>query len=71
MSTNKGEWELVWQQANKIFTVLLLLLFYNSLPAQEIFSWSRETGYCNPSVVGLPRAKALVLKYELQPGYKI
>src|SRR5882757_4681200 len=55
---------------NKIF-IVLLLFFYNSLPAQEIFSWSRETGYCNPSVVGLPRAKALVLKYELQPDYKI
>jgi len=39
--------------------------------AQEIFTWSRETGYCNPSVVGLPRAKAVIIKYELQPAYKI
>ena len=71
MDANKGEWGLVWQQANKVFAVLLLLFFCKSLAAQEIFSWSRETGYCNPSVIGLPRAKALVLKYELQPDYKI
>lgn len=42
-----------------------------SLHSQEIFSWSKETGYCNPSVVGLPRAKALIIKYEIQPAYKI
>ncbi|MCW3117286.1 MAG: hypothetical protein JWM28_1368 [Chitinophagaceae bacterium] len=42
-----------------------------SSQAQEIFSWSRETGYCNPSVIGLPRAKALIVKYELQPAYKM
>jgi hypothetical protein len=39
--------------------------------SQEIFTWSKEKAYCNPSVVGLPRAKALVLKYELQPAYTI
>jgi hypothetical protein len=42
-----------------------------SLNAQEIFSWGKETGYCNPSVIGLPRAKALILKYDVQPAYKI
>jgi hypothetical protein len=42
-----------------------------SLDAQEIFSWSKENEYCRPSVIGLPRAKAVILKYELQPGYKI
>jgi Domain of unknown function (DUF6268) len=55
----------------------LALLFFSvyicsdSSQAQEIFSWNKETGYCNPSVIGLPRAKALIVKYELQPAYKI
>jgi len=39
--------------------------------AQEIFSWSKEKEYCNPSVIGLPRAKAAIIKYELQPRYSI
>jgi Domain of unknown function (DUF6268) len=42
-----------------------------SLDAQEIFSWSKEKEYCTPSVIGLPRAKAVILKYELQNVYKI
>jgi Domain of unknown function (DUF6268) len=42
-----------------------------SLNAQEIFSWSKEKEYCTPSVIGLPRAKAVVIKFELQNVYKI
>ena len=39
--------------------------------AQEVFSWSKETGYCTPSVIGLPRPKAFIFQYELQPAFKI
>ena len=39
--------------------------------AQDIFTWNKEKEYCNPSVIGLPRAKAAIIKYELQPGYNI
>jgi hypothetical protein len=42
-----------------------------SAHAQEIFSWGRDSGYCSPSVVGLPRAKALVIKYEVLPNFTI
>jgi hypothetical protein len=52
-------------------TLLLAFSLAHNCTAQEIFSWAKETPYCNPSVVGLPRAKALILKYELQPDYKI
>jgi hypothetical protein len=50
---------------------MLLAVPFFSLNAQEIFSWSKEKQFCNPSVIGLPRPKALIIKYELQPGYKI
>lgn len=50
---------------------LCMILSLTSSYAQEIFSWSKEKEYCNPSVIGLPRAKAVIIKYELQPGYKI
>jgi len=53
-----------------ISIIVLSVISYN-ICAQEIFSWSKETGYCTPSVVGLPRPKAFVFKYELQPNYKI
>lgn len=49
----------------------LVLLSPIAVWAQEMFSWSKEQGYCNPSVIGLPRAKALILKYEVQPTYII
>lgn len=39
--------------------------------AQEMFSWNKNTGYCSPSVVGLPRAKAFIVKYELLPQFTI
>lgn len=39
--------------------------------AQEIFSWSKTSGYCSPSVVGLPRAKALIIRLEALPGFTI
>jgi hypothetical protein len=39
--------------------------------AQELFSWGKEKEYCNPSVIGLPRAKAVIIKYELHTDYKI
>jgi hypothetical protein len=38
---------------------------------QEVFSWNKDQSYCNPSVIGLPRTKALIVKYELQPSYRI
>ncbi|MGK2863498.1 MAG: hypothetical protein ACSLE0_16320 [Chitinophagaceae bacterium] len=55
---------------------ILLVIFSFFFPgfharAQEIFSWPKEKEYCNPSVIGLPRAKAVILKYELQQGYAI
>jgi hypothetical protein len=41
------------------------------LNAQEIFTWAKEKEFCNPSVIGLPRAKAIIIKYEVQPAYRI
>lgn len=60
----------------KVLKYFLLLISFIAGPrifshAQDIFSWSKEKEYCNPSVIGLPRAKAVILKYELQPGYDI
>jgi Domain of unknown function (DUF6268) len=54
-----------------ILLCVLMLIGCSCLQSQEIFSWSKETGYCNPSVVGLPRAKAVIAKYEIQPNYRI
>jgi len=51
-------------------TTILLVLTITSR-CQEIFSWSKEREYCNPSVIGLPRAKAVIVKFELHPDYKI
>lgn len=57
---------------NHAFCVLILIMIPAvSLDAQEIFSWGKEKEYCNPSVIGLPRAKAIIIKYELQPDFKI
>ncbi len=56
---------------NKYSIILIVVLSTTSIYAQEIFSWSKETGYCTPSVAGLPRPKAFIFKYELQPNYKI
>ena len=55
------------------FLLLSLLITVSPIlsTAQEIFSWSKEKEYCNPSVIGLPRAKAAIIRYELQPGYVI
>ncbi len=57
------------------FSFLLIIFFSLSAGyhgnAQEIFSWPEEKEYCNPSVIGLPRAKAVILKYEVQQGYGI
>ncbi|MEP7371889.1 MAG: DUF6268 family outer membrane beta-barrel protein [Chitinophagaceae bacterium] len=50
---------------------LFIATFHICSNAQEIFSWSKEKEYCNPSVIGLPRAKAVIIRYELQPGYNI
>lgn len=54
-----------------LLSLLLLLITGRHLHGQEIFSWSKEKSYCNPSVIGLPRAKAAVIRYELQPAYRI
>src|SRR6266542_889990 len=56
---------------NKYSIILIVVLSTTNIYAQEIFSWSKETGYCTPSVAGLPRPKAFIVKYELQPNYKI
>lgn len=47
------------------------MLVAQGLAAQELFTWGKEKEYCNPSVIGLPRAKAFILRYELQPNYRI
>jgi Domain of unknown function (DUF6268) len=54
-----------------LFVFSLSLLLLPSLKGQELFSWSKETGYCNPSVIGLPKPKALIFKYELLPLFSI
>lgn len=61
------------QRLNYHACFIIFILIFPSIQvfSQEIFTWSKEKAYCNPSVIGLPRAKALVLKYELQPGYTI
>ena len=53
------------------FLMFLLALCGGQISAQEIFTWSKDRAYCNPSVTGLPRAKAVIFKYELQPEYTI
>ena len=53
----------------RLLSSFLFLFIGVSAQTQEIFSWSKEREYCNPSVVGLPRAKAVILKYEVQPAY--
>ena len=54
---------------SRILFVFAAVLFHQVVFSQEIFSWSKEREYCNPSVIGLPRAKAIILKYEVQPSY--
>lgn len=56
---------------HSITSIVVLIAINYNIYAQEIFSWSKETGYCTPSVVGLPRPKAFIFQYELQPHYKI
>src|SRR6476619_4323416 len=51
--------------------ILIVVLCTTNVCAQEVFSWSKETGYCTPSVIGLPRPKAFIFQYEAQPEYKI
>ena len=51
--------------------LFILFIFCLSSSAQEIFTWNKERNYCNPSVIGLPRAKAIIARYELQPNYRI
>ncbi|MGC4037285.1 MAG: DUF6268 family outer membrane beta-barrel protein [Chitinophagaceae bacterium] len=57
----------------KIFKLAIgcICLFPCFTSAQDIFSWAKNSGYCNPSVVGLPRAKAFIFKYELLPAFTI
>ena len=52
----------------------LIFLLFAAAPkinAQEVFAWRKETWYCTPSVIGLPRPKAFIFQYELQPAFKI
>jgi hypothetical protein len=49
------------------FCCLLVLVYSVSLYAQQ----KDTTAYCIPSIVGLPRAKAFVLRYELISDYSI
>lgn len=55
----------------KILLALVVVMFASLAQAQEIFSWTKENAYCDPSVIGLPRAKAVIIRYELQPNYSI
>jgi len=54
-----------------LWVIIFVIVPATDLFGQEIFTWNKEKEYCNPSVIGLPRAKALILKYEVQPDYKI
>lgn len=49
--------------------IFLFVLSISTAHTQEIFTWSKVSSYCKPSVVGLPRAKALVIKYETLPDF--
>jgi len=61
------------QKPNYLIYLIVSLSVVQAIPvcSQEIFSWSKEKEYCNPSVIGLPRAKAVIFKYELQPAYTV
>ncbi len=61
----------VLKNYHRLFYGLVFSVIPGFLHAQEIFSWVKEKEFCNPSVIGLPRPKALVVKYEIQPGYRI
>ena len=54
-----------------LLLVLTVHFSIHSVRAQEIFSWSKDSSYCSPSVVGLPRAKAVIIKYEVSPVFNI
>jgi len=56
---------------NYFFCTVLFVTSVTTSHTQEIFSWSKEKEYCSPSVIGLPRAKAVIVKFELHPDYKI
>lgn len=53
------------------FCLIFLIIIPAISNAQEIFSWVKEKEFCNPSVIGLPRVKAIIIKYELLPDFKI
>ena len=55
----------------RYYILVILIAAAANVSAQEIFSWSKANNYCNPSVVGLPRAKAIVIKYEVLPQFSI
>ena len=57
--------------AERLVISFFFLLYACEGYNQEVFSWNKDQSYCNPSVIGLPRTKALILKYELQPSYRI
>jgi Domain of unknown function (DUF6268) len=54
-----------------VYIFLSIVAPVANLHAQELFSWGKEKEFCNPSVIGLPRAKAVIIKYELLPDFKI
>lgn len=55
----------------KFSLLIFAVISCSATYAQEIFTWAQDSGYCRPSVVGLPRAKAFVAKYELLPNFPI
>lgn len=61
------------QAKRRLFSFWIIFIAFGSFAgnSQDIFTWTKEKQFCNPSVIGLPRAKALIIKYELQPGYRV
>ncbi len=56
----------------KIFLVMsFVAVLYLEVKAQDENIPDNHSLYCTPSVIGLPRTKGLVIKYELIPHYTI
>ena len=54
-----------------ILTLLCLWLLPHALRAQETIMHCTDSGYCIPSIDGLPRSKGLVIKQERVQNYRI
>ncbi len=54
-----------------ISVALLVVLSHKAIAQQNESKKKQKRAYCKCSIKGLPRAKALTLKYEYRPDYKI